>query len=115
SSGACADTQSCSWNQAYQAAQTGDLILVRAGNYGNVKIGPNRTAIGPPGVTFRTQSGENVVVNDLENCHIAGSPGGSNISFVGPASARTFRSDQANNVVVDGWNIDCNGCDSTQI
>ena len=44
-----------------------------------------------------------------------GSPGGSNISFVGPATARTFRSDQASNVVVDGWNIDCNGCNSEQI
>ena len=113
--GAYTDTQACSWNQAYQAAQTGDLILVRGGNYGNVKIGPNRTSIGAPGVTFRTASGENVVVNDLENGHIAGSPGGSNISFVGPASARTFRSDQASNIVVDGWNVDCNGCDSIQI
>jgi chitodextrinase len=113
--GGYTDTQACSWNQAYQAAQTGDLILVRGGNYGNVKIGPNRTSIGAPGVTFRTASGENVVVNDLENGHIAGSPGGSNISFVGPASARTFRSDQASNIVVDGWNVDCNGCDSTQI
>ena len=113
--GAYTDTQACSWNQAYQAAQTGDLILVRGGNYGNVKIGPNKTSIGSPGVTFRTASGESVVVNDLENGHIAGSPGGSNITFVGPASARTFRSDQASNVVVDGWNIDCNGCNSTQI
>ena len=113
--GAYADLQACSWNQAYQAAQTGDLILVRGGNYGDVKIGPNKTSIGSPGVTFRTASGENVVVDDFENGHIAGSGGGSNISFVGPVSARTFRSDRASNVVVDGWNIDCNGCNSVQI
>ncbi len=54
-------------------------------------------------------------MNDLENGHIAGSAGGSNISFVGPATARTFRSDQASNIVVDGWNVDCNGCDGMQI
>ena len=73
--GAYADWQACSWNQAYQAAQTGDLILVRGGNYGDVKIGPNKTSIGSPGVTFRTASGENVVVDDFENGHIAGAHG----------------------------------------
>ncbi len=114
SPGAYNDSQACSWNQAYQAAQTGDLILVRGGSYGNVTIGPNKASIAAPGVTFRTASGESVVVNDLENGHIAGSAGGSNISFVGPATARTFRSDRANNIVVDGWNIDCNGCASVQ-
>ncbi len=113
--GAYADLQACSWNQAYQAAQTGDLILVRGGNYGDVKIGPNKASIGSPGVTFRTASGDNVVVDDFENGHIAGSGGGSNISFVGPVSARTFRSDRASNIVVDGWNVDCNGCNSVQI
>ncbi len=113
--GAWVDNQACSWNAAYQAAQTGDVILVRGGSYGNVNIGPNKASIAAPGVTFRTATGENVVVNDLENGHIAGTAGGSNISFVGPASARTFRSDQASNIVVDGWNIDCNGCDNEQI
>ena len=113
--GAWVDSQACSWNQAYQAAQTGDLILVRGGTYGNVTIGPNKASIAAPGVTFRTATGESVVVNDLENGHIAGSPGGSNISFVGPATARTFRSDQASNIVVDGWNVDCNGCNNEQI
>ena len=109
--GAWVDSQACSWNAAYQAAQTGDLILVRGGSYGDVTIGPNKASIAAPGVTFRTATGETVVVNDFENGHIAGAAGGSNISFVGPASARTFRSDQSSNIVVDGWNIDCNGCD----
>ncbi len=113
--GAWVDAQACSWNAAYQAAQTGDLILVRGGSYGNVDIGPNKPSITAPGVTFRTAAGETVVVNDLENGHIAGGTGGSNISFVGPASARTFRSDRANNIVVDDWNVDCNGCDNVQI
>ena len=115
SPGAWVDNQACSWNAAYQAAQTGDLILVRGGSYGNVTIGPNKASIAAPGVTFRTATGESVVVGDLENGHIAGSPGGSNISFVGPASARTFRSDQSSNIVVDTWNVDCNGCDNEQI
>ena len=113
--GAWVDNQACSWNQAYQAAQTGDLILVRGGNYGNVIIGPNKASIVAPGVTFRTASGENIVINNLENGHIAGATGGSNISFVGPVRARTFRSDQASNIVVDGWNVDCNGCDGMQM
>jgi chitodextrinase len=113
--GSWVDSQACSWNQAYQTAQTGDLILVRGGSYGNVTIGPNKASIAAPGVTFRTASGESVVVNDLENGHIAGGTGGSNISFVGPATARTFRSDQASNVVVDDWNVDCNGCDGIQM
>ncbi len=113
--GSWADAQACSWNQAYQTAQTGDVILVRGGSYGNVTIGPNKASIAAPGVTFRTASGETVVVNDLENGNIAGAAGGSNISFVGPATARSFRSDQASNIVVDGWNVDCNGCDNEQI
>ena len=59
--GAYADAQACSWNGAYQAAQTGDMILVRGGSYGDVKIGPNKPSIGAPGVTFRSASGESVV------------------------------------------------------
>jgi chitodextrinase len=113
--GSWVDAQACSWNQAYQTAQTGDLILVRGGNYGNVTIGPNKSSIAAPGVTFQTASGESVVVNDFENGYISGATGGSNISFVGPASARSFRSDQASNIVVDGWNVDCNGCSGEQI
>ena len=109
---AYADAQACSWNGAYQAAQTGDLILIRGGNYGDVKIGPNKASVG--GVTFRTASGESVVVDDLENGHIAGGTGASNVSFIGPASSRTFRSDKASNVVVDNWKVDCGGCDGVQ-
>ena len=56
-----------------------------------------------------------MIVNDLENGHIAGGTGGSNITFVGPVAARTFRSDRASNVVVDNWNVDCNGCNGVQI
>ena len=112
--GAYSDAQACSWNAAYQAAQTGDLILVRGGSYGDVKIGPNKASLAPPGVTFRTADGASVVVDDLENGHIAGGTGGSNISFVGPASARTFRSDKASNVVVDNWHVDCGGCNGVQ-
>ena len=80
------DAQACSWNQAYQAAQTGDLILVKGGNYGNVSVGPNKPSIAAPGVTFRTASGETVTVNDFENGHISGTDGGNNISLVGPVS-----------------------------
>ncbi len=79
-----------------RAAQTGDLILVSGGNYGDVKIGPNKTSIAAPGVTFRTASGESVVVSDFENGAISGSGGGNNISFVGPVTARTFRTDRPN-------------------
>ena len=109
------DSQACSWNQAYQASQTGDLILVKGGSYGNVSVGPNKASIGSPGVTFRTVSGESVVVGDFENGNISGTGGGSNITFAGPVSARSFRSDTANNIVVDGWRVDCGGCDGEQM
>ena len=109
------DAEACSWNQAYNAAATGDLILVRGGNYGDVTLGPNRTAITAPGITFRAAAGESVVVDDFENGHIAGSTGASNVTLVGPVTARTFRSDRASNIVVDGWNVDCNGCVGVQI
>ena len=115
SASAYSDSQACSWSQAYQTAQTGDLILVRGGNYGDVKIGPNKASIAAPGVTFRTASGESVVVADFENGSISGSGGGNNISFVGPVTARTFRTDRTNNIVVDGWNVDCGGCVGEQI
>ena len=41
--GAYADAQACSWPAAYPAAQSGDLILVKGGSYGNVKMGANKT------------------------------------------------------------------------
>jgi hypothetical protein len=109
------DAQACSWSQAYQAAQTGDLILVKGGSYGNVTIGPNRSAITAPGVTFQTNSGETVTVNDFTNGEITGAAGANNVTLLGPVRARTFRSDQASNVVVDGWTVDCAGCDAIQI
>lgn len=115
SPGAYSDTQACSWSTAYQAAQTGDLILVKGGNYGNVTMGANKSSIAAPGVTFRTASGESVVVNDFENGHIAGAAGANNITFAGPVTARTFRSDKASNIVVDGWRVDCNGCVNVQM
>ena len=71
-------------------------------------MSPNKPSITAPGVTFRTASGENVIVNDFENGHISGADGGSNITFIGPVTARTFRSDRNDNIVVDGWNVDCN-------
>ncbi len=57
-----------------------------------------------------------MTVGNFQNGHIAGGGGGaSNINFVGPVTARTFRSDVASNVVVDNWNVDCNGCVNEQI
>ncbi len=113
--GGYSDAQACGWNQAYQAARTGDVIVVKGGSYGNVTIGPDNTSLAAPGATFRTAAGENVVVGNLQNGHISGTAGGSDVSFVGPAKARTFRSDRASNVVVDGWNVDCDGCVGVQI
>ena len=112
---AYSDGQACSWNGAYQAAQTGDFVGVRGGNYGDVKIGPNKTSIAAPGVTFRTAAGETVVVKDFENGVISGGRGASNVRFVGPARARTFRTDRTDNVVIDNWNVDCGGCVGEQI
>ena len=113
SPGSYSDAQACSWSAAYQAAQSGDLILVKGGSYGDVKMGANKTSTS--NVTYRTASGENVVVNDFENGHIAGASGVSNITLVGPVTAQTFRSDKANNVVVDNWRVDCGGCANVQI
>jgi chitodextrinase len=113
--GGYVDGQACSWNQAYQAAQTGDLILVKGGNYGNVTIGPNKSSIAAPGVTFRPATGETVAVNDFENGYIGSTLGGSNINFAGPVTAHTFRSDGTSNVSVDNWTVNCGGCNNIQI
>ena len=80
-----------------------------------MSVGPNKASIGSPGVTFRTASGESVVVGDFENGYISGTGGGSNITFAGPVSARSFRSDKASNIVVDSWRVDCGGCDGEQM
>ena len=110
------DAKACSWNQAYRAAQTGDLILVKGGNYGDVSIGPNRASIGPPGVTFQTAAGGRVVTGDLVNgAYWNNGGGGNNINFVGPATSHTFYNDYTSNITVNGWTVDCGGCDSTQI
>ena len=106
------DGQGCSWNQAYTRARSGDLILVRGGSYGDVNFGPERPGV--VGVVFRTVKGERAVVGDFENGHVAGRRGASNVSFVGPVTARTFRSDKASNVVVSGWRVDCGGCVGVQ-
>ena len=66
-------------------------------------------------MTFRTASGESVVVGDFENGYISGNGGGSNITFAGPVNARSFRSDKASNIVVDSWRVDCGGCDDEQM
>ena len=108
------DAEACSWNQAYQAAQTGDVIRVKGGNYGDVRIGPNRPSIGPPGVTFRTADGERAIVDEFENGIRGGPDGGDNLTFVGPVTARTFRSDQTSNVSVRSWTVDCGGCSGIQ-
>jgi chitodextrinase len=113
--GAYNDVRACSWNQAYQAAQTGDFVLIRGGNYGNVRIGPNKPSINAPGVSFRPATGEQVIVRDLENGINDGADGGNNIRFLGPVTARTFRSDDTSNILVSGWRVDCGGCDGEQI
>jgi hypothetical protein len=113
--GAYADVRACSWNQAYQAAQTGDFVAIRGGDYGNVRIGPNKASIGSPGVTFRPAKGEQVIVRDFENGINGGADGGNNIRLLGPVAARTFRSDGTSNILVSGWRVDCGGCDGEQI
>ena len=109
------DAQACSWGQAYQAAQTGDLILVRGGSYGDVKLGPNKSSIGAAGVTFRTAGGEQVVVDEFENGAYYGNGGGANnITLIGPvAHARSSATTSATSTV-DGWNVDCQGCIGVQ-
>ncbi len=54
-------------------------------------------------------------MNNFENGFFSGADGGSNITFVGPVTARTFRSDQNDNITVDNWIVDCSGCDGVQI
>ena len=79
------DAQACSWNQAYQASRTGDLILVRGGNYGDVTLGPNRASITAPGMTFRTAARERVTIDEFENgAWYSNRPGASNLTLIGP-------------------------------
>jgi chitodextrinase len=109
------DSQACSWNQAYQASQTGDLVVIKGGSYGDVSIGPNRTAIASPGVVFRSASGESVVLRDFTNgAYQNNGGGGNNITFVGPVRARSFQADYTTNVTVDNWDVDVGGQQITQ-
>ena len=107
------DAAACSWRQAYLRAASGDLILVRGGGYGDVKLGPGRAGVRR--LTFRTAPGARVVVRDFENGHVAGVAGASGVAFVGPARARTFRVDRASGVLVDRWLVDCGGCVGEQV
>jgi hypothetical protein len=105
------DAQACSWIEAYRAARTGDLILVRGGNYGDVTLGPNRASITAPGVTFRTAAGERVVIDEFENgAWYADRGGANNLVLIGPIAARSFVADKVANITVDRWQIDCGGC-----
>ena len=115
SPGGYVDAQACGWGQAYQAAQTGDLILVRGGSYGDVKLGPNKSSIGAAGVTFRTAAGEQVNVGEFENGAYWNNGGGANnLTLIGPVSSRSFISDFVSNLTVDGWTVDCQGCIGVQ-
>jgi hypothetical protein len=64
SGAAYSDAAACSWNAAYQAARSGDLILVRAGSYGVTSIGPTNTAL-TSAVTIQAESGATVNVDSL--------------------------------------------------
>ena len=105
------DGQACSWSQAHGAARTGDLILVRGGDYGDVTLGPNRASITAPGVTFRTAAGERVVIDEFENGAWYSDRGGvSNLTLIGPVVAHSFIADKVSNITVDRWRVDCSGC-----
>ena len=90
------------------------MVSVRGGDYGDVRMGPDRAAIKAPGVTFRTAKGEKVVVRDFENGYNGSWNGASNVRFLGPVTARTFRSDGTHDVLISGWRVDCEGCDGIQ-
>jgi chitodextrinase len=105
------DLQACSWSGAYGAARTGDLVLVRGGEYGDVTLGPNRASITAPGVTFRTAAGERAYLDEFENGAWTTTRGGANnLTLIGPVTARSFKADGVSNLVVDRWRVDCGGC-----
>lgn len=108
------DAAACSWTAAAAAARSGDLILVKGGSYGNITFTSNNTAITSPGITYRTAQGESVTVTDFENGSIGGNTGQSNVTFVGPVTARSFQSDQTGNVTVDNWDVNAQGTVVTQ-
>jgi len=106
-------SEACSWNDAYQASATGDMILVKGGSYGDVRIYPGRDEV--TGVTFQTASGESVAVSEFNNGDYHwGVPGASHVTFIGPVSARTFYADYTDGVTVDGWDVSCGGEVCTQ-
>jgi chitodextrinase len=61
---AYSDAAGCTWNGAYQAARSGDVILVKAGSYPVTTIGPTNTALTAP-VTMQPESGATVNVDSL--------------------------------------------------
>jgi chitodextrinase len=61
---AYSNATACSWNNAYQTARSGDLVLVKQGNYGVTTLGPTNSTLTAP-VTIQAESGAVVNVDSL--------------------------------------------------
>ena len=112
------DAQACSWSAANNKCAGRDDVVVRGGNYGNLRIrgsgGRSSACI------FWAASGQSVVANDLnlgewQSCH----PGANGtttswLTLVGPIKTREFHADCSNRVTVDGLDMDAGGAQITQ-
>src|SRR6185295_14718321 len=99
-----------SWDQANDRCQGGDIVIVRGGSYGDVKITGSNGRNGPGVCTFQPADSEVVTVRGLDNGNWSSGGGGGNyLTFKGPVTAQSFYADYTSNVTVDGWDIDAGG------
>ena len=113
------DAQACSWSAANSRCGGGDTVGVRGGSYGNVRIrGSNGRG---SACTFRTSSGQSVVVGELnlgewQSCNYgANSSSTTNwFTLVGPIRTREFHADCSNRVTVDRMDMNAGGAQITQ-
>jgi hypothetical protein len=96
--GAYSDAQACgSMDAAYQAAQAGDIIMVKAGTYGDQTIN-NRAGLGSTPVLIQPASGESFTINGCltVNTHDLTLEGGGNVG-----------TNETDRIIVTGHGGDC--------
>jgi hypothetical protein len=95
-----------SFDAAYQAARPGDLVLVRTGDYGDVRI-RSKAGAGAPNVVLRTAPGARVTFTTLEAGDVdRNTSGGSYWTVAGPMRGTHLGLQLLSHVTVSGVTLD---------
>lgn len=98
----------CTWDQAFDACDAGDTVIVRGDTYGDVTVSGH-----PSGRTGMCEvwaaNGEAVVIDEFENGFQTNDTGGDWFTISaggGTITAKSLYSDNANQTAFDGWTVD---------